>query len=61
MAKNKLETKYSQKAGSQGGGKVSTVQLGKMQEHGRGLKSPHPDRFLKGSHSGSLKNRPADE
>lgn len=44
---HKLETKYSQKAGSQGGGKATPVQLGKMQPHGREHKAAHPDRYTK--------------
>ena len=54
-------TKYSKASGSQGGGKAMPVQLGSHTAHGRDLKSPHPDRFLKGSHSGKMKGRPNDE
>lgn len=43
---HKLETKYSQKAGKQGGGKAMPVQLGKTHTpHGRELKAAHPDRM----------------
>lgn len=39
-----LETKYSKKAGSQGGGSAMAAQLGKTTPHGRDLKASHPDR-----------------
>jgi len=42
---HKLETKGSQKAGSNGGGKALPVQLGRMATpHGRDHKASHPDR-----------------
>jgi hypothetical protein len=45
---HKLETKYSQKAGSQGGGKAIPVQTGKSTPHGRDLNQKHTDRMYNG-------------
>lgn len=47
--KKQLETKYSQRAGGVGGGKVSPVQTGKSTPHGRDLNNRHPDRMYNGS------------